>query len=73
VSPGLKVFPQIRMVINFAVEDDPNTAILIAQGLMPGFYVNNAEATHRESDVFLQKNPFVVGPTVNDLLVHRYK
>ena len=59
------------MVINFAIKDDPNAAVFIAERLVTALDVNNAEAAHSEPDVLLDKEAAVVGSAVHDSLVHR--
>jgi hypothetical protein len=70
VTAELKVLAQIRMIIDFTVENDPNTRVFIAERLVTGLDVNNAEAAHRQSYVLFDKETIVVGTAVDDLLVH---
>src|SRR5581483_4704615 len=41
-----QIFAQSGMVIDFAVKDDPDRAIFIADRLMPGSKVHDAQAAH---------------------------
>src|ERR1700676_912778 len=71
VTACLKVVAQVPVVIDFAVEDDPNAFVLIADGLVSGLDVDNAKAAHCQCDILLDKKAVIVGPAVDDLLVHR--
>src|ERR1039458_7175951 len=71
VTAGLKILSQILVVVDFTIEDDPNALIFIADRLVTGLDVDDAEATHSQSDVLLDKKAVIVGPAVDDLLVHR--
>jgi hypothetical protein len=70
VAARFEIFSQILVVINFAVEDDPDVSVFIAQGLMSGLNVNDAEAAHRQPDVLFDKEAIIVRAAVDDLLVH---
>ncbi|SRR5260370_19767935 len=71
VATGLQVFAQFLVVVNLAVENDPERLIFIGDRLVTGLNVDNAEAAHGQSDVLLDKETVVIGPAVDDLLVHR--
>ena len=43
VTAGLEVVAQVLVVIDFAVEDDPNGFVLITDGLVSGLDVDNAK------------------------------
>jgi len=71
VTPGLEIRPQILVVIDFTIEDDPNAFVFIADRLVTGLDIDDAEAAHRQSNVLLDKKTVIVWPAVDDLLVHR--
>src|ERR1019366_3122074 len=70
MTTGLEIFPQIFVVINLTIEDDPNAPVFIAQWLMTGFDVDDAQAAHCQPDVLLDKKAVIIRTPVNDLLVH---
>src|ERR1700694_2933133 len=71
VTAGLEIVPQIRVVIDFTVEDDPNASVFIADGLVTGLDVDDTEATHCQSDILLNKKSVIVGSAVDDLPIHQ--
>jgi hypothetical protein len=70
VATRFEIFSQILVVINFTVEDNPDVSVFIAQGLMSGLNVDDAEAAHRQPDVLFDKEAIIVRAAVDDLLVH---
>src|SRR5581483_3859503 len=58
------------MVVDFAVEDDPHAAIFIADGLMTGLHVDDAEAAHGKADMVVDIEAIVIGTAVRNLAVH---
>src|SRR6266567_6102718 len=77
ITPGaiamatvLQILPQLLMVIDFTVKNDPDAFIFIAHRLVAGLDVNDAEAAHGQSDILLDKEAIVVRTAVDDPLVH---
>jgi hypothetical protein len=70
VAARFEILPQILMVINFTIEDDPNVSVFIAQGLMAGLNVDDAEPSHGQPNVLLDEEAVIVRTAVDDLLVH---
>jgi hypothetical protein len=58
------------MVIDFSIENNPNIFGFIGQWLMPALNVDDAEAAHRESDVFVNETAVIVWTTVRNALGH---
>src|SRR5262249_55164427 len=56
-----EVFGQIRIVVNFAVEDDRNRAVFVEDRLTAATHVNDAEASVSESGVAVDKVAVIVG------------
>src|SRR5208282_1202501 len=61
---------QRGMVIDFAVEGDPDRAILIAQRLLAGFEIDDAQPAHRQANVGVEMRSALVRPAMHDLPVH---
>jgi hypothetical protein len=70
VAASLQILAQFPVIVDFAVENDPNGFVFIADGLMTGLNVDDAEAPHRQSDIVLDKKTVIVGATMDDLPVH---
>ena len=62
--------PQFEVVIDFAVEYDPNAPILIRKGLMASLKVDDAKPTHGEPNVAVDHKPFIIRTTMRDLAIH---
>jgi hypothetical protein len=52
MASRLKILPQILVIVNFTIENDPNTPVFVTEGLVTGLDVDDAEAAHGQSDVF---------------------
>jgi hypothetical protein len=48
------------VIVDFTIEDNPNRAVLIADGLVAGDQVNDAQAPHSESDAAVRVNTLIV-------------
>jgi hypothetical protein len=70
VSLGLQLAPQLREVINFAIEHDPDGAFLIRDWLMATLYVHDAEASDSERHGALDILPLIIGTSVHDRPEH---
>ena len=62
---------QLLVIVDFSVVHDPNAAVFIADGLLAGSDINDAQAAHGQTDVFFHEESVVIGPAMNHLLVHR--
>src|SRR5215510_4237403 len=62
---------QLGEVVNFAVEDHPNRAVLVADRLAPRGQVDDREPPHSQRDVLFEIEAFVVRPAMNDGRRHR--
>ena len=61
---------QFSGVVDLAVIDKPYGFILVAQGLMSAFQVNDAEPCGRKADPIPRINPLVVGSTMLQKISH---
>jgi hypothetical protein len=73
MATRLEIFAQILVIIDFTIEDDPNVSLFVAERLVTALDIDDAEASHRQSDVFLDKEPVVVRTAVYNLPVHRHQ
>ena len=64
MAARLKLRPQFGVVVDFAVEDDPQGAVFVAERLMAGGEVDNAETAHAESSTIACPVPFIVWTTM---------
>src|ERR1039458_1906426 len=61
---------QRPVVVDLTVENDPDRTVFIANGLMAGGEVDNAEAAHAEADPPLREEPVVVRTAVGNEVAH---
>jgi hypothetical protein len=61
---------QRAMIVNFAVEDDPEGAIFVRDRLMPGFEVDDAKAAHADSRAAVGVEAVVVGAAMRHDVAH---
>src|SRR4051794_32116330 len=66
-----KHLSQLAIVVDLAVEHDPDRAILVADWLMTAVDIDDAEASHAEADAGAHVDAFFVGPAVDQHLTHR--
>jgi hypothetical protein len=57
---------QFRMIENLAVENDPEGAVFIANGLLPAAEVNDAQTSVTQTDVVIEVNAKLVRAAVPD-------
>src|SRR5450755_3447087 len=67
---AFQIFPQLRKVENFTVEDYPYSFVLVVNRLMAPLQVNNAQPAHSESDVSLGVDSLVVRTSMNNCVAH---
>jgi hypothetical protein len=73
MTAGLQLLPQSRVVVDFTIEDDPDGAILIADGLMSSGQIDDAETAHAEPNATLGVNPIVIGTAMHHRVAHPSK
>ena len=71
VPLGYEVAPQFLIVVNLAVEDDPNGAILIRNRLVTSVQIDDAEAAHPDGASALDPDTFIVWTAMNNGVTHR--
>ena len=62
--------PQLSVVVNLAVEDDPYRFIFICHGLMAGIQVDDAQTAHADGAALFYAIACIVGTPVPDLIAH---
>src|SRR6476620_3037822 len=55
MTAHFKILAQVLMVVDFAVEDDPDAAKFITERLVASLNIDDAEAAHSETDVVFDK------------------
>ena len=58
------------MIVDFAVKDDPNCAVFIAERLMAAGDINDAQAAHSNCGGPVGVNAFIVGATMGHGAAH---
>ena len=71
VAVRLELGADLGEVVDLAVEDDPDRAVLVRQRLIAGRKVDDAETTVAEADALADVEPVGVGAAVRDDARHR--
>jgi hypothetical protein len=66
----LELLHHLSVVVDFTIEDHPDGAIFIVDGLMPTSQVNNAQAAHADSQVAIYQGAFIIRPAMLDDVQH---
>jgi hypothetical protein len=70
VTAGTQVVAQLAIVVDFAVEDDPDRAVFIANRLMTAREVDDAQPSHPQRDTIVHEHTFIVRTPMPDDLAH---
>src|SRR5262249_32227107 len=62
---------QFLVLVDLAVEDDPDAAIFIGDGLVAGIEVDDGEAAHTDGAAAIDIDAFLIGAAVANLAAHR--
>ena len=62
--------PQLEVIVDFTVEHDPHSPVLVVNRLLAGRQVDNAQPPHAYADATGYVNAFVVRPAVRECLAH---
>ena len=66
-----EILPKRLVVVDLAVENDPDGAVLIRDRLVAARKVDDAEAPHAETHGAFGVEALIVGPAMPDLVAHR--
>src|ERR1700720_2113933 len=70
VALGEKKFTEFLIVVDFPVENDPDGAVFVRDGLVAGVEVNDGQAAEAEADWTGKIKTFVVRATMLDGIGH---
>jgi hypothetical protein len=68
---GDQIGPKRLIVVDFSIEDDPYSAVLIRNRLVARAQINDAEAAHADRNLPLDMEAFIVGTAMNNRVAHR--
>ena len=71
VAGGLQLLAQLAVVVDLAVVDALDLAVLVADRLLPALDVDDRQAAHAERGAGMGQEAVVVRPAVADAGVHR--
>ena len=71
VAAPLQVAPQLLVVVDLAVEDDPDGAVLVRDRLEAVAQIDDAEAAHADGDAVADVDALIVGTAVRHDAAHR--
>src|SRR5215469_66032 len=66
----LQAETQFRVVIDFAVKDNPDIPIFVGHRLLARFDIDDAQPPHRKSDVLFHEKPLIIGAAMHDVAIH---
>src|SRR5215472_1771565 len=66
----LQAETQFRVVIDFAVKDNPDIPIFVGNGLPARFDIDDAQPPHGKSDVLFDEKPLIIGAAMHDVAIH---
>lgn len=70
MSPCLKFSPEVKEVVDLAVEDDLDGAVLVADGLPASKEVYDAQAAVAKTDTLSKKQSFFIRAAVREASYH---
>src|SRR5919108_172006 len=70
VAPRLEHRAQFTVIVDFTVVDDAQTLVLVADRLLSGPNVDNAEPPHSQPDVTFDKKAVIVRSAMHDSRIH---
>ena len=65
-----EIAAQLGEVVDLAVEDDPDRAVLVVNRLMAGRQIDDAQPPHPERHAFFHPHALVVGAAMADDVAH---
>jgi hypothetical protein len=71
VSGGFELRPDVRMVVDLAVEDDPDRLVLVRQRLMAGRQIDDAQPAVAERRLIVHEQSRIVWAAMRDDVAHR--
>ena len=70
VTEFLELVAKFAVVVNLAVENYPGGAVLVVNGLLPTFQVDDRQAAHAQADGAVHVKTIIVWPTMADRSAH---
>ena len=70
MAAGDELLAQAKVVVNLAVEDNPDRAVLVADGLMAGCEVHDAQPAHADADMSIKIEALVIRTPVSHDAAH---
>ena len=70
MAVGQQFLPQLGIVVDFAIEEYPDAAVLVGDGLMSSGNVNDTQATVAQTNPTGSEDSIVIGSTMTQGGVH---
>ena len=64
------MLPKFTIIVNLAIEDDPDSLVFIGHGLLPPSQVNNRQAAHSKTNVALTVDALIIRASMGHHLAH---
>jgi hypothetical protein len=72
VAPGRRPFPQRLIIVDLAVQDDPERLVFIGNGLAAAGQVDDGQAAEAEAQTRLDVDRHIVGASMGDCRRHGF-
>ena len=72
MSARFEIAAQFAMIVDFAVEDNPNRAVLVCHWLIAGREINDAEARVPQNHARILMDARTVGTAMRERVAHRF-
>jgi hypothetical protein len=70
MSPFKKVIPEVAVVVDLTIENDPHGPIFIVHGLLAPTHIDDRQSTHAKPDTIPEVEPIVIWSTPCDQGTH---
>ena len=70
MAGGFELRPDVGVVVDLAVEDDPDRAVFVDERLMAGRQIDDAQPAVAERRLIVHEQPGIVRPAMRDDVAH---
>src|SRR5438105_187915 len=70
MSAADQAFPQLAVIVDLAIKNDPDRLVLVGDGLMAAFDVDDRESTTSKGYRTINVKAFIVRSTMSDRVAH---
>ncbi len=71
MAEALELAPQVAVVVDLAVEADPDRLVFVGERLLAGGQIDDAQTAVAQCRLSVDEDPFRVGTAMHDAVAHR--